>query len=83
MATTRLEFTVEPFRDGAPGPHVQAAVEAVRARGIPVEMGPFSTFAEVEQGEAIEAVRALLEAAFAAGALRVSLQVTSIAEAAG
>ena len=35
MAHVRIEFTVEPFVDGHPGPHVAAAIGAVEARGWP------------------------------------------------
>ena len=38
-----LEFTVEPFVEGAPGPHVTAAVAAADALGATVEFGPFGT----------------------------------------
>ena len=36
----RLEYTVEPFVEGAPGPHVTAALEAAGATGLDVEFGP-------------------------------------------
>jgi hypothetical protein len=35
-----LEFTIEPFVEGKPGPHVVAAVEAVSELGADVEFGP-------------------------------------------
>ena len=31
-----LEFTIEPFHEGNPGPHVRAAVAAVEALGVEV-----------------------------------------------
>lgn len=76
-ASSRLtvEFTVEPFRDAAPGPHVLAAVDAARSRGLDVEMGPFATVVEGEAPAVLDAVRALLDAALSHGATRVSLQV--------
>jgi uncharacterized protein YqgV (UPF0045/DUF77 family) len=80
MGKVRLEFTVEPFTDGRPGPHVMAAVDAVAGRGLPVDMGPFSTSADAEADDALDAVDALLRAAFAEGATRVSVQVTRIDE---
>jgi uncharacterized protein YqgV (UPF0045/DUF77 family) len=75
MARVRLEFTVEPFADAAPGPHVRAAVAAVEAAGLPTDFGPFSTEATGELATVAGAVAGLLEAAFAAGASRVTLHV--------
>ena len=79
MGMVRLEFTVEPFRDGAPGPHVRAAIEAVTAAGLTADVGPFGTTVDGSDDDAFHAVRALLAAAFAHGATRVSLQVTDLA----
>ena len=76
MGKVRLEFTVEPFTEGRPGPHVTAAVDAVAERGLAVDMGPFSTSADVEAATAPDTVASLLRAAFERGATRVSLQVT-------
>ena len=79
MGTVRLEFTVEPFTDGAPGPHVRAAIEAVTGAGLTADIGPFGTTVDGPEPETFEAVRALLAAAFAHGATRVSVQVTGLA----
>ena len=76
MGKVRLEFTVEPFTEGNPGPHVTAAVEAVANRGLAVDMGPFSTSADADADTAPDIVARLLRAAFDEGATRVSLQVT-------
>jgi uncharacterized protein YqgV (UPF0045/DUF77 family) len=78
MGKVRLEFTVEPFTEGRPGPHVRAAVDAVARRGLAVEMGPFSTLADADTDAAPDAVAGLLRAAFEEGATRVSLQVTRL-----
>lgn len=69
------EFLVEPFEEGRPGPHVIAAVDAVRAVGLDPIMGPFGTTIEGDPDRVIEAVKRLLDAATAAGASRISLQV--------
>ena len=37
------EFTIEPFVEGAPGPHVHAGLDAVRAAGFEPELGPFGS----------------------------------------
>ena len=42
-AVQKLEFTVEPFVEGHPGPHVRAAVDAATAAGVDVEFGPFGS----------------------------------------
>ena len=36
-----MEILVEPFKENDPGPHVIAAVDAARAAGLDVDMGPF------------------------------------------
>jgi len=81
MSRVRLEFTVEPFSEGRPGPHVRAAIDAVVARGLNVDMGPFSSSAEGEVAVAGDAVADLLRAAFGAGASRIALQVSRVGEA--
>jgi uncharacterized protein YqgV (UPF0045/DUF77 family) len=75
MARVRIEFTVEPFVEGHPGPHVLAAIEAVEDRGVPVDVGPFSTVADVEVDQAASTVAALLQAALDGGATRVAVQL--------
>jgi uncharacterized protein YqgV (UPF0045/DUF77 family) len=72
----RAEFTVEPFVPGNPGPHVAAAAAAVREAGLPVEEGPFGSALVGEDAEVLAAVASLLDRALAAGATRVSLQVS-------
>lgn len=71
------EFLVEPFEVGNPGPHVIAAVEAVRALGFDPVVGPFGTTIEGDSERVIEAVKGLLDAANEAGASRVSIQVNA------
>jgi uncharacterized protein YqgV (UPF0045/DUF77 family) len=71
-----VEFTVEPFTEGAPGPHVQAAVDAARAAGLGVEFGPFGSTVEGDDTTVLDAVDAILRAAVGAGATRVSMQLT-------
>ncbi|MDJ0954094.1 MAG: thiamine-binding protein [Acidimicrobiia bacterium] len=71
------EFLVEPFEEGHPGPHVVAAVDAVRALGFDPVIGPFGTTIEGESHLVMEAVKQLLDAATEAGASRVSIQVNA------
>jgi len=66
---------IEPFEEDAPGPHVIAAVEAVRVLGFEPEMGPFGTSIQGDPGAVIAALQAMLDTAYLAGASRVSLQI--------
>lgn len=71
-----VEFTIEPFVEGEPGPHVRAAVDAAERSGLAVDFGPFgTTVSGGSDDELLAAVDAILRAAMAAGASRVSLQV--------
>ncbi|HZM31903.1 MAG TPA: thiamine-binding protein [Acidimicrobiales bacterium] len=70
-----VEFTVEPFVEGDPGPHVRAAVEAAERSGLAADVGPFGTTVTGDDGTVLDVVDAVVRAAVAAGATRVSLQV--------
>ena len=71
----RLEYTVEPFVAGAPGPHVHAALDAAAETGLDVEFGPFGTTVAGADDAVISAAGRVVRAAIDAGATRVSLQV--------
>lgn len=71
-----VEFTVEPFVAGRPGPHVTAALQVLDDAGIEAEFGPFGsafTIADTDLAVLSDAVAA----AFAAGATRVSTQLSA------
>ena len=70
-----IEFTIEPFVEGDPGPHVRAAVDAPERSGLTVDFGPFGTTVSGDDEAALDAVDRILRAATAAGATRVSLQL--------
>jgi uncharacterized protein YqgV (UPF0045/DUF77 family) len=72
----RAEFTIFPFVH-APGlpAYVQVAVDAARATGVRVDVGPLSNVIEGTAGAVLDAVHAAQAAAFAAGATRFSLNV--------
>jgi uncharacterized protein YqgV (UPF0045/DUF77 family) len=72
----RAEFTIEPFVDGDPGPHVGAGLDAVRAAGFEPDVGPFGTMIEGDPARVHDALRVMLDQATAAGATRVSIQVS-------
>jgi uncharacterized protein YqgV (UPF0045/DUF77 family) len=78
MARVRIEFTVEPFVEGNPGPHVLAAIDAVAERGVTVNVGPFSSVAEVDDREAAVTVAALVQAALDQGATRLAVQLGGV-----
>jgi uncharacterized protein YqgV (UPF0045/DUF77 family) len=75
MERVRAEFTVEPFVEDAPGAHVLAAITAARTAGLEPEVGPFATTVEGDRTAVSEVVRDVVDAAFAAGATRVSLTI--------
>jgi hypothetical protein len=68
-----LEFTIEPFVEGNPGPHVLQAVAAAEAFGLTVDFGPFGSTCVVPAHQAGDVAQAILTAAFANGATHVSL----------
>jgi uncharacterized protein YqgV (UPF0045/DUF77 family) len=68
-----VEFTIEPFVEGHPGPHVTAAIAAAEQLGVAVDVGPFGSSCEVDQAQAPDVVAAVIRAAFANGATHVSL----------
>ena len=74
------EFTIEPFVEGSPGPHVHAGLDAVRGAGLEPEMGPFGSTVTGELETVVHAVEALLVAATGAGASRISLQMSRVVE---
>jgi uncharacterized protein YqgV (UPF0045/DUF77 family) len=74
----QLEFTIEPFVEGRPGPHVTAAVEAATAAGAEVEFGPFGSTCEVDDSRMPDIVAAITRAAFEHGATHVSLHVARV-----
>lgn len=74
-ASITVEFTIEPFVEGAPGPHVTAAVAAAERLGATVEFGPFGTTLRATKSEVGSIVSALLDAAYANGATHVSIHV--------
>ena len=72
----KVEFTVEPFVEGGPGPHVRAALDQVRARGLVVEVGPFANTVDGEHHLVLKAIEPLVTAALANGASAITLSVS-------
>lgn len=71
----QLEFTVEPFVEGHPGPHVTAAVRAAEAAGGSVEFGPFGSSCRASSEEMPHVIARMVEAAFSNGASHVTMHV--------
>ena len=71
-----LEFTIEPFVEGQPGPHVRAAVAAAEAVGVTIDFGPFGSACRAPVETIPDVVAAIVAAAFGSGATHVSLHVS-------
>lgn len=72
----RADFTVEPWVTGDRGDHGRAALSSAAASGVLIDDGPFGTTLEGEDERVLSTLSAVLRAAFAGGATRVSVQVT-------
>lgn len=72
-AVLLVEFTIEPFVAGEPGPHVLAAVAAVEALGHEVEFGPFGSSCRIDPDEVGAVTAAIVEQAYANGATHISV----------
>lgn len=75
-----LEFTIEPFVAGQPGPHVVESVRAARELGVEVDFGPFGTTCRVADEVVGPLSSAVVATAFAHGATHVSVHVERVAE---
>lgn len=73
-----IEFTIEPFTDGAPGAHVTTAVAAVEALDVVVELGPFGSSCIVDTNKVGAVVSALMSAAYSNGATHVSVHAERV-----
>ncbi|MHB1487925.1 MAG: helix-turn-helix domain-containing protein [Acidimicrobiales bacterium] len=81
MTRVRIEFTVGPFRAGRPGPHVKAALAALRRLGYDVEVGPFGNAVELDRAAAPRLLEALASGALDHGATGLSVQITELGDA--
>ena len=70
------EFTTEPFAgEGEPPLHATAALDAAQTVGVSCDFGPLGTRVEGDADEVVDALGAVIRAALANGATRVTLQV--------
>ncbi len=71
----RIEFTIEPFVEGRPGPHVTKPIDMLVELGIDVEVGPFGTRCSVEDDRVGTVVSSIVERALEHGASNVNIDV--------
>ena len=79
----RVEFTIEPFVEGRPGPHVTAAIDAAVALGHEVEVGPFGSGCVVPADRTAAVVAAVVGAALEHGADHVNIDIQLVDDPAG
>jgi uncharacterized protein YqgV (UPF0045/DUF77 family) len=70
-----VEFTIHPLTDGPTGRHVRAGIDAARASGIAVELGPSATGLAGDVPQVMEALEGVIVAAIDAGASSVDVKV--------
>lgn len=75
MPLVVVEFTVEPFVEGKPGPHVTQAVAAVEQHGISVDFGPFGSTFSIDVDAMPGVIADMMRAAYSNGATFVSVSV--------
>jgi uncharacterized protein YqgV (UPF0045/DUF77 family) len=72
----RAELAVYPFHEGeVPPAYVQAASRALEDAGLSPEVGPLGQVVTGEAEPLLDALRAAQDAAFAAGATRIALNL--------
>lgn len=72
---SHIEFLIEPFQEGKPGPHVEAAVAAFTDRGLEVELGPFSSSTQGDIDSIADAVAAMIRSSMRSGASSIRIQL--------
>ena len=77
-AVQRVEFTIEPFVEAAPGAHVTEPVEALRRLGFEVEVGPFGSSCTVGSEHVGDVVAAVARIAIAHGATHVNVDIEAV-----
>ncbi|GAB3563872.1 helix-turn-helix domain-containing protein [Amycolatopsis endophytica] len=72
------EFTTEPFRgEGEPPRHAVEARKAAEHAGLSVDFGPLGTTTRGDADALLDALPAIARAALAAGATRLTLQLST------
>ena len=78
MVYAKVDFTVEPFKEGEIGPHVHAALQAARNCGYEPEVGPFGNSLSGPADAVMNAAAAGAAAALEAGATSVAMTATAL-----
>ncbi|MEQ8439079.1 MAG: hypothetical protein RIB65_16430 [Ilumatobacter fluminis] len=76
----RVEFTIEPFVEAAPGDHVTAPVDALRSLGFDVDVGPFGSSCTVASDRVGDVVAAISRIAVAHGATHINIDIVAVDE---
>jgi uncharacterized protein YqgV (UPF0045/DUF77 family) len=74
----RVEFTIEPFVEAAPGDHVTAPVDALRSLGIEVEVGPFGSSCTVPSDRVGDVVATISRIAVEHGATHINVDIEAV-----
>ena len=82
-ADVAVEFLIEPFVEGVPGSHVDAALTAFASRNLPVDLGPFSSVSSGSLEAIGEAIGAMVVDAMRSGATNINLSVALDADRLG
>ncbi len=70
-----VEFLVEPFIEGQPGEHVQAAIDAFTTAGLDVDLGAFASATEGSIDAIADAVAEMIRTSLRSGATAIRLNV--------
>jgi hypothetical protein len=73
-----IEFTIEPFTDGAPGIHVTSTIAAIEAMGVAVDVGPFGSSIVVASSLVGDVLSVLTSTAYANGASHVTIDTETV-----
>jgi uncharacterized protein YqgV (UPF0045/DUF77 family) len=81
-AEVTAEFTIHPFTEGHMEPHVKAGVDAARATGLAVEVGPLGTGLSGNRQQVIDALGDVMQASIDAGArsIHIKLEIPEVIE---
>lgn len=82
-ADVAVEFLIEPFVEGVPGTHVDAALAAFTSRNLLVDLGPFSSVSSGSLDAIGEAIGAMVVEAMRKGATHINLSVARDTERLG
>ncbi len=74
--TCRLEFLIEPFTEGSPGPHVLSSLDVLRRAGLEFVLGPFGNIVEGSPETLRSVLPKIMQSAFENGATRILLNLT-------